>query len=134
MQSFQIGFIGPCPHRDRDYSIGSNFWKFYLNRTSFTLGEPVSLVKVFRLFRLEQIVLVFRVRTQYADVQHIIYWQGQPVCDALFTEHLMTHWKHYLTFVPIGCIKCDIRINSSTCNFCLFNLSLFYVGSVAHFT
>jgi hypothetical protein len=24
-------------------------------RTSFTLGEPVSLVKVFRLFRLEQI-------------------------------------------------------------------------------
>jgi hypothetical protein len=32
-----------------DYHIGSNFWKFYLNRTSFTLGEPVSLVKVFRL-------------------------------------------------------------------------------------
>jgi hypothetical protein len=21
-------FIGPCPHRDRDYPIGSNFWKF----------------------------------------------------------------------------------------------------------
>jgi hypothetical protein len=47
---------------------------------------------------------------------------------------LMTHWKHYLTFIPIGCIKCDIHINSSTCNFCLFNFSLFYVGSVAHFT
>ncbi len=107
MQSFQIGFIGPC-----DYSIGSNFWKFYLNRTSFTLGEPVSSVKVFRLFRMEQIVLVFRVRTQYADVQHIIYWQGQSVCDALFKEHLMNDWKHYLTFIPIGCIKCDIRINS----------------------
>jgi hypothetical protein len=106
MQSFQIGFIGPCPHRDRDYSIGSNFWKFYLNRTSFTLGEPVSLVKVFRLFRLEQIVLMFRVRTQYADVQHIIYWQGQPVCDALFTEHfddplealfdLHSNWLHQM--------------------------------------
>jgi len=27
---------------------------FYLIRTGFTLGEPVSLVKVFRLFRLEQ--------------------------------------------------------------------------------
>jgi hypothetical protein len=39
--------------RDRDYRIGSNFWKFYLIRTDFTLGEPVFWVKVFRLFRLE---------------------------------------------------------------------------------
>ncbi len=31
---------------------------------SFTLLEPVSLVKVFRLFRLERIFLVFRVWTQ----------------------------------------------------------------------
>jgi hypothetical protein len=38
----------------RDYRIGSNFWKFYLIRIGFTLGEVVSLVKVFRLFRLEQ--------------------------------------------------------------------------------
>jgi hypothetical protein len=52
-------FVGSCP-----CSIGSNFWKFYLIRTSFTLGEPVSLVKVFRLFRLEWIVLVFRVWTE----------------------------------------------------------------------
>jgi hypothetical protein len=44
--------------------IGSNFWKFYLIRTSFTLGELVSLVKVFGLFRLERIVLVFTVWTQ----------------------------------------------------------------------
>ncbi len=36
----------------RDYSIGSNFIK-----TGFTLVEPVSLVKVFRLFRLERIFL-----------------------------------------------------------------------------
>jgi len=48
-------FVGPCSHRDRDYCIGSNFWKFYLIRTSFTLGELVSLVKVFRLLRLEWI-------------------------------------------------------------------------------
>jgi hypothetical protein len=47
-------FIRPCPDRDRHYRIGSNFWKFYLIRTGFTLGEPVSLVKVFRLFKLEQ--------------------------------------------------------------------------------
>jgi hypothetical protein len=41
-----------------------NFWKFYLMRTDFTLDEPFSLVKVFRLFRLELIFLVFRVWTQ----------------------------------------------------------------------
>jgi hypothetical protein len=57
-------FVGPCPHRDRDYCIGSNFWKFHLIRTNFTLGELVSLVKVFRLFRLERTFLVFRVWTQ----------------------------------------------------------------------
>ncbi len=39
---------------------------------------------MFRLFRLEQIFLVFRVWTQYVDVQHLMYWQGQLVCDALF--------------------------------------------------
>jgi hypothetical protein len=38
-----------------DYCIPSNFWKFYLIRTSFTLGELVFLVKVFRLFTLEWI-------------------------------------------------------------------------------
>jgi hypothetical protein len=36
--------------RDRDYRIGSNFWKFYLIRTGFTS----SLMKVFRPFKLEQ--------------------------------------------------------------------------------
>ncbi len=46
--------FGPCPHRDRDYQIGSNFWKFYLIRIDFTLSKLVSLVKMFRLFRLER--------------------------------------------------------------------------------
>jgi hypothetical protein len=81
-------FLGPCPHRDRDYVIGSNFWKFYL------LEEPVShLVKVFRLFRLERIVLVFTVWTQWVDVQ---YWQGQRVCDALFfkLKNLVPRWPN----------------------------------------
>jgi hypothetical protein len=53
---FLFCLVGPYPHRDRDYCIWSNFWKFYLIRTSFTLGESVSLVKVFRLFKLEQMV------------------------------------------------------------------------------
>ncbi len=52
LASCNISFVGPCPHRDRDYCIQSNFWKFDLIRTGFTLGEPVFLVKVFRLFRL----------------------------------------------------------------------------------
>ncbi len=77
-------FVGPV--RDSDQRIGSNFWKFYLNRISFTLGELVCFVKVFRLFRLERIVLVFRVWTQYVDVQRITYWQGERLCDALFYE------------------------------------------------
>ncbi len=65
-------FIRPCPDRDRHYRIGSNFWKLYLIRTGFTLGEPVSLVKVFRLFKLEEmlfgvqsVVTVGRCTTSY---------------------------------------------------------------------
>jgi len=42
----QLVLLGLPPHRDRDYCIGSNFWKFYLIRTGFTSGELVSLVKV----------------------------------------------------------------------------------------
>jgi hypothetical protein len=85
-------FVGHYPHRDRHSCIGSNFSKFYLIRISFTLDEPLSLVevglrlktqsemserhvatstftiifltKLFRLFRLEWIFLVFRVWTQ----------------------------------------------------------------------
>jgi len=84
LQWYCYTLVGPCPHRDMDYHIGSNFWKFDLIKTNYTLGEPVSLVKVFRLFRLERIFLVFRVWTRYVDVQHLIYWQGQGVCDAFF--------------------------------------------------
>jgi hypothetical protein len=39
--------LGPVPVGD--YRIGSNFWKFYLIKTDFTLGDPISLVKMFRL-------------------------------------------------------------------------------------
>jgi hypothetical protein len=48
----------PCwalPPRDRDYRIGSNFCKFYLIRTNFTLGEQVYLLEVFKLFKLKWI-------------------------------------------------------------------------------
>ncbi len=63
-----------------DYCIGSKFWKFYLIKAGFILREPVSLVKVFRLFRLEQTdFLVFRVWTQEVDVQTSYLWQG-PAC------------------------------------------------------
>jgi hypothetical protein len=85
--SYHFIFVRPCPHRDTDYGIGSNFWKFYLIKTGSTLSvEPVSLVKVFRLFRLEWIFFGVQSKlwTQEVHVQHLIYWQGQCVCDALF--------------------------------------------------
>ncbi len=49
---------------DRDYLHWIQLLEVLPFRTSFTLGEPVSLVKVFRLFRLKRIVLVLRVWTQ----------------------------------------------------------------------
>ncbi len=78
-------FVGSVPTRGRDYCIWSNFWKFYLIKIGFTLGELVSLVKVFRLFKLEQMFFCCsRVWTHKVDAQHLIYWQGHCVCDALF--------------------------------------------------
>jgi hypothetical protein len=53
-----------CWALPRDYCIRSNFWKFYLIKHDFKLGELVSLVKVFRLSRLERSFLVLRVWTQ----------------------------------------------------------------------
>jgi hypothetical protein len=47
-------FVGPCASGGRDYRICSNFRKFYLIKTGFILGELVTLVKMFRLFKLEQ--------------------------------------------------------------------------------
>jgi hypothetical protein len=74
-----VSFLRVC--QARDYCIGSKFWKFYLIKAGFILGELVSsLVKVFRLFRLEQTdFLVFRVWTQEVDVQTSYLWQG-PAC------------------------------------------------------
>ncbi len=111
-------FFGPCLHRDRNYSIGSNFWKFYLNRTGFTLGEPVSLVKVFRLFRLERIDLVFRVWTQQVDVQHLIYWQGKRVCDALFSISLSLSLSQ-MPYHPLACLQMHGEMDH-TDTFCCF--------------
>ncbi len=43
-------FFGPCPHRDRDYHIGSNFWKFdkvlpFTQGTYVLLAHPLVLIK-----------------------------------------------------------------------------------------
>jgi hypothetical protein len=55
-----------------DYHIPSNFWKFYLTRTGFTLGELVFVVKMFRLpelehmfFGIENVDTIGRCRTSY---------------------------------------------------------------------
>ncbi len=44
-------FVGPCPHKDMDYLIAFKFCNFYLIKTSFTLGEHVYLIEMFRLFK-----------------------------------------------------------------------------------
>jgi hypothetical protein len=69
--------LGP---RDRDYPIGSNFWKFYLIRTGFTFRELVSLVKVFRLFQLERSFWVLRVWTQWVSQCRASCLLAGPVC------------------------------------------------------
>ncbi len=57
-------FVGPW-----DYRIGSNFWKLYLIRTGFALGELVPWVKVFRLewifFGVQSVDIVGRCTTSY---------------------------------------------------------------------
>jgi hypothetical protein len=70
---FATCFVGPCP--DRYYGIGSNFWKFYLVKTSFTLGWT----GVFWWKCLDDL-------DWNGFYSHLIYWQGQRVCDALFNE------------------------------------------------
>jgi hypothetical protein len=56
--------LRPAPTGTGTIALDQTFGSFTLFRTGFTLGESVSSVKVFRLFRLEWIYLVFRVWTQ----------------------------------------------------------------------
>ncbi len=88
--------VGPAPHRERDYCIGSNFWKFYLIKTGFTFGEPISLVKVFRLFRLEWILFgvqsvdsVGRCTTSYLLAEVTQWW-----CLVIYTK--VELWVHHM--------------------------------------
>jgi hypothetical protein len=58
-----VSLLGPVPTGTETIALDPTFERFYLIKTSFTSDELVSWVKVFRLFRLEWIVLVFRVWT-----------------------------------------------------------------------
>ncbi len=91
-------FVGPCPHRDNNYRIRSNFWKFRLIRTGFRWGELVSLVKVFRPFRSERILLVFRGFFSVQSVETVgryttSYLLAGPAC-------LWYLFDHQLLFKP----------------------------------
>jgi hypothetical protein len=46
-------YLGLAPTGTGTIALDPTFWKFYLIRTGFTLVERVSLVKVFRLFKLD---------------------------------------------------------------------------------
>jgi hypothetical protein len=71
-----LGPGSPPPGRGT-IALDPTFGSFTLLKTGFTLGEPVSLLKVYRLFRLERIFfLVFRVWTRHIDAQHLVYWQS----------------------------------------------------------
>jgi hypothetical protein len=48
-----VEFVGPYPHRDRDYCIASKFCNFHLKKIVFTLSEPIYLMKMFRLLRMK---------------------------------------------------------------------------------
>jgi hypothetical protein len=55
----QGSLLGPARTGTGSIALDPTFGSFYIIKTRFTLGEPVSLVKVFRLFRLECTFLVF---------------------------------------------------------------------------
>jgi hypothetical protein len=85
---------------DKDYRIGSNFGKFYLIRTDFTLGESVSLMKVFRLFRLgtdffgvQSVDTVGRCTTSYLLAGPVYF-----VMHCLNCFHFQMMWKSIETF------------------------------------
>jgi len=85
--------LGPAPTGTGTIALHPNFWKkFYRIRTSFIPGEPVFLVKVFRLFRLEMDCVGVQ-----SLQHHLIDWQGQRVCDALFKLHCSKHLSIQLT-------------------------------------
>jgi hypothetical protein len=61
------------------------FGSFTLLELVSQLHESVSLVKVFRLFKLEQMFFgVQSVHTVGSCTTSDLLWQGQHVCDALF--------------------------------------------------
>jgi hypothetical protein len=69
------------PTRDKASRVRSNFWKFCLIKTGFTLDEPVSLLKVFRLFKLEQMFFwVLRVCVDTVGRCTNSYLLAGPVC------------------------------------------------------
>jgi hypothetical protein len=74
------------PKGHRDYCIRSNFRKFYLTRIGFTLGESVSLVKVFKL---DQMFLVVQsVNTVGRCTTSYLLAGPERVCDTLCFQPL----------------------------------------------
>jgi hypothetical protein len=70
-------FLGPAFTGTGTITLDPTFGSFTLFESVFILDEPNFLVKVLRL---EWIFF----GVQSVDVQHLIYWQGLHVCDALF--------------------------------------------------
>ncbi len=72
--------LGLAPVGAGTIALDPTFGSFYLITISLTSGERVSLMKVFRLFRLEWIVLVFRVWMDTVGTCTTSYLLAGPVC------------------------------------------------------
>ncbi len=90
--------LGPCPPQGQGlFALDPTFGSLTLLKTSFTLGELVFLVKVFRLRRLER-VFFGCLKCGHGRQRYILsIGRGQRVCDALFNEVC----KGFILF-PIG--------------------------------
>jgi len=107
---FLEDLLGLASTGTRDYRIGSNFWKFYLIRTGFRFGELVCLVKVFRLFRLEWIVLGVQTMDTGGRCTNILSLAG-PACLWCLVEDYIFAMVKYLSFHNSSSFALKILLN-----------------------
>jgi hypothetical protein len=90
--------------------IGTNFWKFYLIRISFTLDEPVFWVKVFRLLRLEQIFFGCSVQSVNTVGRCTTsYLLARPACFLCRVRLNLWNIKHAAYYSPFLGYLCSFK-------------------------
>jgi hypothetical protein len=88
--------LGPPPIGTGTIALDPTFGSFtLLDRTDFTLSN---WFLCWKCLDWNWFFLVFRVWTQHVDVQHLIYWLGQRVYDALFWRRKLACWVGHVTW------------------------------------